>query len=316
MEEINQIQANEHDAIKEFCRITGEENGENAIRKACEVALLNIKNLSFPIALDKLLLSHNAIVEEKNIPTDGRLEIEDANYKILIREKTSFERKRFTIAHELAHIIIIETLVNSPNHLRSLTHPTTWNKVEKLCDYAAAEILVPDNDFVDSVKQFKLTTEGIEKIKCRYQVSYEVIFKKFIKNFSPSAIILWKSKGTGLELIAPKIIRHPYSSISGIHIKKDSSGTPHLRTLVKAAIKTGSAWSNSVECAVAGKKQSIMIYVIPTINEIPFIDFSYKYRNNQKIEEQEMSYYDAIMFYLPNELILNSDVLQQALTTR
>lgn len=316
MEQSNQMQTNTHDSLKEFCRIWGEIDEEKAIKKACKSALSNCRNSSFPISFDELLSSNNAIVEEKDIPTNGRLEMDDEHYKILIRQKMSYEKKRFTVAHELAHIIIVETLADNPDHLRDLMLPTTWRNVEKLCDYAAAQILVPDEDFIESIKKFELTTEGIEKIRCRYQVSYEVIFRKFIKNFSPSAIILWKSKGTGLELIAPKIIRYPYSSIPGIPIKGNSIGTPHLRSVVKTAINNGSAWANSIKCAIDGKIHSIVVYAIPTQNRIPFTHIYFNNVKNHKYEEKETSYYDVIMFYLPTDLILNSDVLQQALTIR
>jgi len=314
MEPLNQVEIKELDPIKEFCKFYEENDPKKAMKRACEILVLNNETSSHPIEFNNILTKFNAKIEEKVIPTNGRLEIKSDHYQILVRQKSRLERKRFTIAHELAHIIIVETLLDKPDHLKKLLQPETWNKIEKLCNFAAAQILVPDGDFMESIKKFGLTSKGIESIRSRYQVSYEVIFQKFIEIFSPTAIILWKSKGTGLDQIAPKIIRYPYSSIPNLSVKEDSTGTPRLRTIIKTAISKGKAWTNNMKCDINGKESPVMVYAIPTLQKNPFTKIRIVKTPNRKYEEKEISYYDVVMFYLPHTVINDSEVLQLALT--
>lgn len=302
------------DPFDEFCKFYEESDARKAMKKACEILCYSSKVTAPPVQLENFLSYCNAELEEKDIPTNGRLEIGDNCYRILVQKKLRYETKRFKIAHELGHIIITNALESYPDHLKNLMLPSSWNKVEKLCNYAAAQILVPDEDFVESVRKFGLTTEGIEKIRCRYQVSYEVIFQKFISIFSPSAVILWKSKGTGLDIIAPRIVRYPYTSIPSIPIEKGSIGTPRLRSIVKTAISQGRAWANSIECQIDGKKHPIIAYAIPLQKKNPFTDVRIMKTPKREYEESTSNYYDVIMFYLPTDLIYKSDALQEALT--
>jgi hypothetical protein len=298
----------------EFCKNYEVTDVKIAMKKACQTLRLNSKIDSTPVQLQNILSHCNAKLVEKELSTNGRLDIGDNCYRVLVQNNLPVSIKRFTIAHEIGHIILTDVLANNPSHLRKTMLSSSWESIEKLCDYAAAQILVPDEDFVESIGKFGLTTEGIEKIRNQYQVSYEVIFRKFVDIFSPSAIILWKSRGTGLvDEIAPRIIRYPYSTIPGIPIEEDSIGTPRQRSVVRVAISKGSAWVNSIKCQIDGKEQPIIAYAFPLKEKNYFTKVRVSDTILGKYEEKVRSYYDVIMFYLPTELIYKTDALQKAL---
>ena len=72
---------------------------------------------------------------EEDIGGAGQLRKNGNGYEIVYSPAQSNGRQRFTIAHELAHFILIQELKYTP--------PST-KQVERLCDMIAAEILLPE----------------------------------------------------------------------------------------------------------------------------------------------------------------------------
>lgn len=69
---------------------------------------------------------------------DGRTTWDDGRPRIELRSDRSAQRSRFTLAHEIGHILIArdETVARR-------THQLEGDDVEKLCDWIAASILMP-----------------------------------------------------------------------------------------------------------------------------------------------------------------------------
>lgn len=82
-----------------------------------------------------------ASVEHSSALTeDGRVEDSPRSTRILLRESAPEERTRFTLAHELGHLVLSE-----PDVLR-LVHDVLDEKhvdVERMCNAFAAELLMP-----------------------------------------------------------------------------------------------------------------------------------------------------------------------------
>lgn len=103
-------------------------------------------NLSLPVNVENLLSSY-AIVEETFIPIDGDAICINKNEKphIIIKNNMSTYRKRFTYAHELAHIQI-------PSHTGMISCTTDFSEtidmnayyqIEQEANTFAAELLMP-----------------------------------------------------------------------------------------------------------------------------------------------------------------------------
>ena len=70
----------------------------------------------------------------ENFPGSGELHRTDNGYRIVCSSAQERSRQRFTIAHELAHVILESTGRNAPR---------SGKDVERLCDMLAAECLMP-----------------------------------------------------------------------------------------------------------------------------------------------------------------------------
>jgi Zn-dependent peptidase ImmA (M78 family) len=84
--------------------------------------------------LTELCASFNCVVESKTIPGEaGRTFYDGTTWHIWIEEEAGFRRSRFTLCHEIGHLLL-------------RAYETTVEAEEKWCDAFAAEMLLPAND--------------------------------------------------------------------------------------------------------------------------------------------------------------------------
>lgn len=80
-------------------------------------------------------------VEEASLVEDGRLEVGVDSIQLLVRSGLTPARRRFTIAHELGHLLLMEPREGTvARRLRSAS-----SDVERLCDELAAAMLMPQD---------------------------------------------------------------------------------------------------------------------------------------------------------------------------
>ncbi len=118
--------------LSSICESTGEVDPLRAIAKY--VSPYRKPGMTLEVLAGKLGVS--AIVEE-GLPFDGGVFAEGTKLTIKINSSSIPVRKRFTLAHELGHLII------SGNDARSARRCLTSNPLEMACDLVAAELLMP-----------------------------------------------------------------------------------------------------------------------------------------------------------------------------
>jgi|HubBroStandDraft_1064217.scaffolds.fasta_scaffold49733_1 hypothetical protein len=87
-----------------------------------------------PTDLDAIAARLKARVTGEEIFGSGELRRDGSGYVIVYAADLSIPRRRFTIAHELAHVVIDRTGPNAPR---------AGKELERLCDLIAAELLMP-----------------------------------------------------------------------------------------------------------------------------------------------------------------------------
>lgn len=81
-------------------------------------------------------------------------------------------RKRFTIAHEIGHYVLLDNL-GSPS-VCSLADVGTWrrdSRIERAADIFAAELLLPEQEVRRIVSEHAVTFQTAERIKSTFDVS-------------------------------------------------------------------------------------------------------------------------------------------------
>lgn len=93
-----------------------------------------------PVDLEALAQKMGVVsIEMAHMVEDGRLEQRDGVATIYVRDDLTDGRRRFTIAHELGHRLLLHQGAPAVAYRRRLT----GDQVERLCDDIAAAILLP-----------------------------------------------------------------------------------------------------------------------------------------------------------------------------
>lgn len=97
-----------------------------------------------PLDLNAAASKLNVALCEEDIPVSGELRKNGKDYKIVFSRYLSPGRRRFTIAHEMAHLLF---------ELSGKNPPRTGSEVERLCDMLASEILMPAHHLLDTIHE-------------------------------------------------------------------------------------------------------------------------------------------------------------------
>lgn len=114
-----------------------------------------------PTALDTIATRLNARVTGEEIFGSGELRRGGDGYEVIYATDLSAQRRRFTIAHELAHVVIDRTGPNAPR---------AGKELERLCDLIAVELLMPAEIFHAQLPQV-LHIADVFSLSKRFQTS-------------------------------------------------------------------------------------------------------------------------------------------------
>jgi Zn-dependent peptidase ImmA (M78 family) len=126
---------------------------------------------NFPKAPERLVEKLKIKVKYSPINTDGWcLQVGDTTI-IRINSKTSKVRQRFTLAHELGHLICGVTSVAD----EKISLFITKTKEEKEIDRFAAELLLPESIVIETIKEIPVTAKVIQKFAKTANVSLSMV---------------------------------------------------------------------------------------------------------------------------------------------
>ncbi len=142
-----------------------------------------------PVNIERIIRSHDIILN-KNASSEeirngvnrgniGEIRKEGDNYKILVLGSDHYYRKRFTMAHELAHYILHKEIIDK---MGSIAESTDYqaegltDEQEREADALAAEVLMPEDKIVQIfnetiINQADDNEKTIEEMSKMFQVS-------------------------------------------------------------------------------------------------------------------------------------------------
>ena len=194
--------------IKEFA---GKETVEAAV---VEIAhRLTEGQVLPPTNLDAILprLSIRRCYVDESLLTAGELRRVLDGFEIAICKTDAGQRRRFTIAHEMAHALFERTGPYCPRRGREL---------EKLCDMVAAQILMPDHSLRRAVSRTPSLSE-LKRLSTEYETSLTSMAIRCCKLFGFIAVqtelseVVWWSCPPGLGLVRPKVQMQKLAALSG-----------------------------------------------------------------------------------------------------
>jgi IrrE N-terminal-like domain len=188
--------ASEDPVLGGLCTRHGVAEFGEALIEACRRFTASHSKNDPPVKLDPLLKATGARREIRRLAGDGRLEV-DANgrFIVVVDDEQHWSRQRFTIAHELAHIVLFSEFVDDPEALRHLRSPELWPVVERACNVAAAELLMPADDVASATVRLGLGPESLGRLQARYAVSWSALLVRLSEVLAlPVAVFRWHAR--------------------------------------------------------------------------------------------------------------------------
>jgi len=173
---------------KSFCsRWKGRTTAE-AVRKALEASIPGIAQSVIPINVESAarFVGIEQITEVETSAFDGLLSAtRSGTYVATLRKGQSESRKRFTLAHELGHVIVHTSIGRrAPVTTNELFHCQATTPEEKeeerLCDLLASQLLMPQPQFAQAIQEIGVSAETIPDIAQRFAVSLEAVSKRLL----------------------------------------------------------------------------------------------------------------------------------------
>lgn len=151
---------------------------------------------SVPIVLEPFAAAANAkikIVHDLNDEESGQTTWFNGKHIILVNGNHREERQRFTVLHEIAHIVLE---IPSQHHGTKLTTDTLMSYgrrplEEMLCDVFAAECLLPHSLFSKDVGDVDISMDAVKQLAEKYKASLTMTGSRFAANANePCAFVL------------------------------------------------------------------------------------------------------------------------------
>jgi hypothetical protein len=151
-------------AARRVCDLAGAEGTsvETSIRLVVGKLLAGVQ--CPPTPLDSLCdrLGVTDVEDDDSLSVAGELRRDSRGYQIFCASGQPETRRRFTIAHELAHVVFEQ---GGPGC------PRTGTELEQICDMIAAEILMPVEVFKRELESVWPNAAGISQLASKFRVS-------------------------------------------------------------------------------------------------------------------------------------------------
>ena len=136
-------------------------------------------------------------IEEADIPATSLLILRpDNKYTLFLQPKMSVARKRFSIAHELGHLLLRPILGDEAHHWSQidLSQDHYGRRIEHLCNKMAANILMPPKSFSQAAEQYGWTLETATNLARSLKSSSEAAIRRLVDLApQPSGVIAWEA---------------------------------------------------------------------------------------------------------------------------
>ena len=170
------------------------------MRRACAALLAEAQIDRTPVRLSALArhLGVNICYDSDKLLALGQAEaalrvVDNKMTLCVAREKfaQSPTRARFSIAHELGHVILYAVL--GPSFLRQCEDgPSAYRRAERLCDFAASHLLIPRSRLAEALCSRGFTAQGMAHIQRIFDVSSTTLLRAVADLVPDGSVLEWR----------------------------------------------------------------------------------------------------------------------------
>jgi hypothetical protein len=128
----------------------------------------------------------------------GSVERKAGRFRIRLNLSES-RRQRFTLAHEIAHTLLMRSIVRPTVVRLRVREPARYDEQEALCDAIAAEILMPYHLFRPHVLRLPVNIEATRRLADEFDTSVQAAAIRYAHlTEQEMATIIWRQSGDSL----------------------------------------------------------------------------------------------------------------------
>lgn len=218
-------------------------------------ALSVIRDSTCPVDIEAIAQLLNAKIDYSDLLYDGSVEETDDNgYVICVNMNQSHAKQRFTIAHEIGHILLNEEKKKAPSdkgtwkegpEILSETGYSSNNPIERHCNRIAASILIPEESARKLSDWTRITVSGVEAEAQKWQMSLTALLWRVLALSDRIGGFAWLSKKTDAldgrqemsvdSVVFPKLFERRGKIRYPIVIPKKHSSVPSHSKLLEAS---------------------------------------------------------------------------------
>ncbi len=196
-------------------------------------------------------------IVRSDIQVDGRILRCGSSYDIELCSGAPRRRQRFSLAHELTHTFFLDfvpELVGGRN--RDRIEQSHWKAEELLCNFGAAEMLMPAGPFLGDAISVGPSIEAVSWLGQRWDVSFQSCLRRLCElNAWPTAFFRVIGIGDSYDVSNPiGLPSWPFSLAENRRAGKSRIGS---------IINKGTPWLGHLRLALGGPSEEYLCQVNP-----------------------------------------------------
>lgn len=170
--------------LRKLCERSSSPSPEMAIDEALKASFPDLQDLAPPVGLSRLAAARGVLdILRRNLDCDGVIsETAKGSYIIQVSRNHAQTRTRFTIVHELGHTFFFDVDPNIRERVRdaNLEQVGRLDAEEHLCNYAAAEILLPRKQFREALRTNGPSAKALTHLGKTFDVSVHATTRRLL----------------------------------------------------------------------------------------------------------------------------------------
>ena len=169
-----------------------------------------LRSLGKELGVKDILLRPMTAGKDKHPSVDAMLVPLPGGYSVVIDEKAPESRQRYSLAHELAHIMLLELdptseeLPKVPRFRTAAAEDEKWKAEERLCDEIAAELLMPEKLFSAEVANMGHSLRHLPRLAGRFQASLTAAAIRYWELLpEPCQLFRWRRPEGNIQQLKP-----------------------------------------------------------------------------------------------------------------
>lgn len=253
----------EKKAISSLLTRTGKFRPEDAFVASSRALLQELGRTQPPFPQEAIAsLQRVTKITRADIPFDACLTPLENGYHVELCKFHSKAKQSFSLAHEVAHTFLIEhePSLRAPKREKGIGESSNYVLIERLCDLAAAELLLPEPVFAKDVWQCGPSLNSIVLLSARYCASLSATAWRFAQmGFWRCYFLIWELRERGTHCSDSLRVRSLYRSQYAAIISRSDVQLCSSSTTVHGALATNSILKGRDYMTLGGEPQEYYV---------------------------------------------------------